>query len=58
MRKGQVEGGRREPELWFPLPGFQQHAQPWLRMWELQSLSAVVRDEAWKQGWSEKASST
>lgn len=49
-REGQVEGGRREPELSFPLPGFEKHAQPWLRVWELQSPAGVAEDKTWEWG--------
>lgn len=43
-----MEGGRQELELSFPLPGFEKHAQPWLRVWELQSPAAVTEDKTWK----------
>lgn len=36
-----MEGGRREPERRFPLLGLEKHAQPWLWMWEQQSLESM-----------------
>lgn len=36
-----MEGGRREPEHSFPLPGLEKHEQPWLGMWEQQSLESL-----------------
>lgn len=47
-REGQVEGGRRELELSFPLPGFEKYSQPWLGVWELQWPAAVTEDKTWK----------
>lgn len=41
VREGQMAGGRREPEHSLPLPGLEKHAQPWLRMWEQQSLQSL-----------------
>lgn len=54
-REGQVEGGRQELELLFPVLGFEKHAQPWLGMWEPQLPSGVTEDKSWKRGEREKA---
>lgn len=43
-RKGQVEGGRRGAELSLPLPGFAEHVQPWLGLWQLRLPSGVTED--------------
>lgn len=36
-----MEDGRQEPEHSFPLLGLEKHTQPWLRMWEQQSLESL-----------------